>query len=50
MPVTLIAIEGGGHTWPGGPRYQRQLLLGHVCRDFSATAEIWTFFKAHAKS
>lgn len=46
-PVTMIRIEGGGHTWPGGPRIQPRRLLGPVSRDIDATEEIWAFFGAH---
>ncbi len=47
--VVLWKIEGGGHTWPGGPQYLPVGIVGRVTRDFDATTEIWTFFKAHPK-
>jgi polyhydroxybutyrate depolymerase len=47
--VTLVRLEGGGHTWPGGAQYLPELLIGRVCRDFDATALIWEFFKAHPR-
>ncbi len=47
--VTLNDIEGGGHTWPGGPQYLPERIIGKVCRDFDATAAIWAFFKNHPK-
>jgi len=47
--VTLVRLDGGGHTWPGGAQYLPELLIGRVCRDFDATALIWDFFKAHPK-
>ncbi len=47
--VTLYAIEGGGHTWPGGAQYLPQRIIGKVCRDFDATEVIWEFFKRHPK-
>jgi polyhydroxybutyrate depolymerase len=43
--VQLIRVEGGGHTWPGGKQYLGKKLVGRVCRDFSAAAEIWSFFR-----
>lgn len=46
--VEFLKIEGGGHTWPGGPQYLPKLVVGTVCRDFDA-AYIWEFFKAHPK-
>lgn len=45
IDVVLYRVDGGGHTWPGGPAYQRQRLLGTVSRDFSASETIWEFFK-----
>jgi polyhydroxybutyrate depolymerase len=47
--VVLYRIEGGGHTWPGGPQYLSERFIGRVCRDIDATAVIWEFFKAHPK-
>jgi polyhydroxybutyrate depolymerase len=47
--VELYTINGGGHTWPDGPQYLPRALVGRVCRDFDASSEIWTFFKAHTK-
>jgi polyhydroxybutyrate depolymerase len=47
--VTLYTIEGGGHTWPGGPQYLPRWIIGAVCRDFDASEEIWSFFKQHPK-
>ena len=48
--VTLWTIQGGGHTWPGGrvPFFAR-LLLGPTSREIDATAEIWAFFRRHAR-
>jgi polyhydroxybutyrate depolymerase len=47
--VTLYTIEGGGHTWPDGPQYYPEAVIGKVCRDFNGTAAIWEFFKKHPK-
>ncbi|HEX4994402.1 MAG TPA: PHB depolymerase family esterase [Methylomirabilota bacterium] len=47
--VVLVRLDGGGHTWPGGPQYLPEGLIGRVCRDFSATAVIWEFFRTHPK-
>ena len=44
--VVLIAIEGGGHTWPG-----RQLpigFLGRTARNISANELIWEFFQKYS--
>lgn len=43
--VLQLTIEGGGHTWPGGPQYLPRLLVGRTSRDFDATAEIWDFWE-----
>ena len=45
-PVKLLRVEGGGHTWPGGPEYIPASLLGTTNRDIDASAVIWSFFKA----
>jgi polyhydroxybutyrate depolymerase len=45
--VELYAIEGGGHTWPGGPEAGRR--VGRVSREVDATELIWAFFAGHAK-
>lgn len=47
--VILYRLEGAGHTWPGGTQYLPKGVIGGVCRDINATAEIWRFFKAHPK-
>jgi polyhydroxybutyrate depolymerase len=45
--VELYTIEGGGHTWPGGPPVSGS--VGRVTRDVDATAIIWAFFAQHPK-
>ena len=37
-------IEGGGHTWPGGPISRPG---SHVTQDISASELIWTFFQRY---
>jgi polyhydroxybutyrate depolymerase len=46
--VVLYTIEGGGHTWPGGPPVGAR--VGRVTRELDATAAIWDFFAAHPRS
>jgi polyhydroxybutyrate depolymerase len=46
--VLLYAIEGGGHTWPGGPAGSRR--VGRVSRELDATSVIWDFFRHHPRS
>ena len=43
--VILYAIEGGGHTWPGGLQYLPDDRVGKVCQDINACEVIWEFFK-----
>lgn len=46
--VVLVTIRGGGHSWPGGPRFAAWL-LGPPTREVSATAEAWAFFARHPR-
>ncbi len=45
--VILYAIEGGGHTWPGGDQYLPKIIVGKTSRDIDANGVIWNFFKNH---
>jgi polyhydroxybutyrate depolymerase len=45
--VELVTVDGGGHTWPGGPQYLPARIIGPVCRDFQASDTIWQFFARH---
>jgi len=45
--VELYTIEGGGHTWPGGPPVGGA--VGRVTREIDATALIWGLFAEHPK-
>lgn len=47
--VVLYAIEGGGHTWPGGPQYASKRIIGRTCYDIDATEVIWQFFSEHTR-
>jgi polyhydroxybutyrate depolymerase len=42
--VTLIRIQGGGHSTPHPARHGMRL-LGNSNRDFHAANEIWDFFQ-----
>lgn len=42
--VVLYAIEGGGHTWPGGPQHASEHFIGRTCYDIDAATVIWQFF------
>lgn len=41
--VVLIAVQGGGHAWPGGS-YAGPT---HTTQDIRATDAMWQFFQAH---
>jgi polyhydroxybutyrate depolymerase len=45
--VIFYIIEGGGHTWPGGPSYTTGTTRQRSTRDIDATTVLWTFFQAH---
>jgi polyhydroxybutyrate depolymerase len=45
--VVLYTIEGGGHTWPGGPPVGRR--VGRVSRDLDATRTMLDFFDHHSQ-
>lgn len=45
--VVVYTIEGGGHTWPGGPQYLPVFLVGKASHNLDATEAIWGFFKKH---
>lgn len=42
----LYVVKGGGHTWPGRPRYLPESVIGRASQDFKATDVIWEFFKS----
>jgi len=45
--VVVYTIEGGGHTWPGGPQYLPKMMVGKASKNLDATAVIWEFFSKH---
>jgi len=47
--VILCAIEGGGHTWPGGDQYLPKIIVGKTSRDIDANEVIWDFLKKHKR-
>ena len=48
-PVVLIAVEGGGHTWPGGYQYFGERFIGKTSRELDASQTIWEFFKQNGR-
>ncbi len=47
--VILFAVDGGGHTWPGGPQYLPERFIGKTNRTLDASEAIWEFFRRHPK-
>ena len=46
VPVGMITLEGGGHTWPGErDRPLLRAIVGRTSREIDATAEIERFFR-----
>ncbi len=43
--VIFYRIEGGGHTWPGRPRFFPAKAYGKTAINLNATEIIWQFFK-----
>lgn len=47
--VSLISIQGGGHTWPGVVKSAPDSIDGKTSNDFNATKFIWDFFSRHKR-
>jgi polyhydroxybutyrate depolymerase len=47
--TTLIRIDNGGHTWPGGWQYLGVDRIGPVSRDLHGSDVVWQFFAAHPR-
>jgi polyhydroxybutyrate depolymerase len=45
--VVFYIVEGGGHTWPGGPSYTNGTVTQRSTRGIDATTVLWRFFRAH---
>jgi len=41
--VAMIAVTGGGHTWPGGYVGLPKRVVGRTSQDFSAARTMWSF-------
>jgi polyhydroxybutyrate depolymerase len=46
--VTLLTVDGGGHTWPGGPQYLSTWIIGKVSHAVDASAALWEFLAHHS--
>ncbi len=49
VAVRLITIYGGGHTWPGGPQYLPESIIGRVSRDFDGSRVVWQFVSRYRR-
>ncbi|MFN2607439.1 MAG: PHB depolymerase family esterase [Acidimicrobiales bacterium] len=47
--VVLVAVEGGGHTWPGGLQYLPQRLIGVTAGDLNASDTMVAFFAGRTR-
>ena len=47
--VTLIKVNNGGHTWPGGKQYLPVGLIGHVSKEVNASRLLVDFFLANSQ-
>jgi polyhydroxybutyrate depolymerase len=47
--VTLVRVNGGGHTLPGAEQYMAKRYVGGVCNDFNGSKMIWEFFRKNLK-
>ncbi len=47
--VTFMRVDGGGHTWPGGPQYLPEAVIGPTTTAFDAAQASGEFFVAHAR-
>ena len=43
--VSVLIVEGGGHTWPGGFQYLPERFIGRTTREIDANQVIWDFFR-----
>jgi len=48
--VVLYKVQGGGHTWPGGPQYAPEFMVGKVSTHINGSEHIWDILKEHALS
>ena len=46
--LQLVAVQGGGHNWPGHPGVLPPQVAGNVSTDIDASELIYRFFERHA--
>ncbi|WP_242918015.1 extracellular catalytic domain type 1 short-chain-length polyhydroxyalkanoate depolymerase [Pontibacter liquoris] len=49
VTVSLVTVENGGHTWPGGVSYNIGYPLGNTTRDIDINEIMWRFFSKNRK-
>jgi polyhydroxybutyrate depolymerase len=49
VTVSLITVENGGHTWPGGVSYNIGYPLGNTTMDVDINELMWHFFSKNRK-
>lgn len=47
--VVLYTVEGGGHTWPGGPQYLPASMIGKASQQMNASEMIWNDLKEYSR-
>lgn len=47
--LSVIYVEGQGHTWPGGKATLPESVMGPITNKLNATDAIWEFFEKHSK-
>lgn len=47
--VRRLQIDGGGHTWPGGPQFAPKAFIGPVSHELDAAAVIWTWARGRSR-
>lgn len=47
--LSVIYVEGQGHTWPGGKATLPESVMGPITNTLNATDAIWEFFEKHSK-
>jgi polyhydroxybutyrate depolymerase len=49
VDVVGYTIVNGGHTWPQGPQYLSERIIGKTSQDINANEVIWAFFKRQVR-
>lgn len=47
--VVNLVVQGGGHTWPGGPQYLPRFIIGTASKQLDASRTMVEFFLTHPK-